>query len=173
MMLVTVTPHRHLELARERVDRADADALHPRCDVDVRPLPGAGMQLGEDALECGHRDAAPVVLDGDTWTVDVDVDGVREASEVLVDRVADHLVEHVVHARAIVGVADEHAVCAARPRAPSRPGSMRRRTRLLWPRMIVPISARFSSAEFSELRRNNNALCAVIERFHDAMDRTA
>ena len=74
--------HGHDELGRRTVlDRVDAD-----------------------------RDAAAVVLDGDRVVeVNDDVDARAVAREVLVDRVVDDLVDEVMQARAVIGVADVHA----------------------------------------------------------------
>ena len=78
----------------------------------------AGMELrhddfgGRDAfafVDLG-RDAAPVVLDSDRAVgVQVTVISSQIAGERLVDRVVHDLVDHVVQARAVVGVADIHA----------------------------------------------------------------
>ena len=57
-----------------------------------------------------HRNAAAVVLDGDRPVeVDHHVDAIAEAGQRLVDRVVDDLVDHVVQARPVIGVADVHA----------------------------------------------------------------
>ncbi|MGY4456888.1 hypothetical protein ACVWYI_000848 [Bradyrhizobium sp. LB13.1] len=76
------------------------------------------MQLGHDDL--GRRDAFALVdVDGNATAVvahgdgivgvehDIDARGV--ARERLVDRVVDDLVDHVMQARAVIGVADIHA----------------------------------------------------------------
>src|SRR5262249_46328887 len=56
------------------------------------------------------RDAAAVVAHGDRAVmVEHHVDLAAVAGERLVDRVVDDLVDHVVQARAVVGVADVHA----------------------------------------------------------------
>ena len=78
----------------------------------------AGVQLGHDDL--GRRDAflvvdagrnaPPVVGDGDRAVgVEGDGDEFRVARQRLVDGVVDHFVDHVMQARAVVGVADVHA----------------------------------------------------------------
>ena len=78
----------------------------------------AGMELGHDDL--GRRDAfilvdvdgntAAIVAHGDRAVgVQRHVDAVAEAGERFVDGVVDHLVDHVMQAGAVIGVADIHA----------------------------------------------------------------
>ena len=78
----------------------------------------AGVELGHDDLGGGHafalvdvgRNAAPVVAHrAGTVGVERDDDGFCVAGEGLVDRVIDDLVDHVVQAGTVVGVADIHA----------------------------------------------------------------
>ena len=78
----------------------------------------AGMQVGHDDLGGRHpllvmnadRDAAAVIGDGARAVgVQGHGDGVAVAGERLVDRVVDDLVDHVVQAGAVIGVADIHA----------------------------------------------------------------
>jgi hypothetical protein len=76
------------------------------------------VQLGHDdlgrrdpllAVDAG-RDAAPVVTHGDgAIGVERHPDVTSVAGERLVDGVVDHLIDHVVQARTVVGVADIHA----------------------------------------------------------------
>ena len=57
-----------------------------------------------------HRDATSVVEHRDrAIAVDPDGDGVTVTSQGFVDRVVDHLEDHMVQAGAIVGVTDVHA----------------------------------------------------------------
>ena len=78
----------------------------------------AGVQLGHDDL--GRRDAFALVDVGrdaaavvatvtEPSGLSVDRDRGRMAGQRLVDRVVDDLVDHVVQAGAVVGVADIHA----------------------------------------------------------------
>ena len=78
----------------------------------------ARMELGHDdlgsrdafALMDLGRDAAAVIVDRDRPVgVERHVDQVAIARERLVDGVVDHLIDHVVQARAVIGVADIHA----------------------------------------------------------------
>ena len=78
----------------------------------------AGVQLGHDDLGRRHafalvdvgRDAAAVVAHrAGAVGIEHDVDLLGVARERLVDRVVDDLVDHVMQARAVVGVADIHA----------------------------------------------------------------
>ena len=118
-VLLAVAPDRELEPGRQRVDHRDADAVQAAGDlVGVLVEFSAGMQLGHDdlgrrdafALVDVGRDAAAVVAHG-AGAVRIERDrhlgGV--AGERLVDGVVDDLVDHVVQAGAVVGVADIHA----------------------------------------------------------------
>ncbi len=78
----------------------------------------ASMELGHDDLGGGHaltlvdvgRDAAAVIAHGaGAIRIECDDDGFGIAGERFVDRVVDDLVDHVVQAGAVVGVADIHA----------------------------------------------------------------
>jgi hypothetical protein len=78
----------------------------------------AGVQLGHDdlgrrdafALVHVHRDAAAVVGDGaGAVGVEDHLHPGRPAGQGLVDGVVHHLIDHVVQAGAVVGVADVHA----------------------------------------------------------------
>src|SRR5439155_15862111 len=78
----------------------------------------AGVQLGHDHFGRGNAfafvdvggDAAAVVGDGGAAVgVEDHLDARRIAGEGFVDGVVHHLVDHVVQARAVVGVADVHA----------------------------------------------------------------
>ena len=104
---------------RERVDHRDADPVQPARHL-VRDLVEltAGVELCHDDL--GRRDlllvvevggnAAAVVGDRHrAVAVEHHLDGVAIAGQRLVNRVVDDLVDHVVEARAVVGVADVHA----------------------------------------------------------------
>ena len=108
-----------IEARRQRVDDRHADPVQPARDL-VRVLVefAAGMQLGHDDL--GRRDAF-LLVDADRDAAAVIGHGARAvgvqrhrdrvaiAFERLVDRVVDDLVDHVVQAGAVIGVADIHA----------------------------------------------------------------
>jgi hypothetical protein len=118
VVFLAISPDAQVEPVGERVDDRHADAVQPARDlVAVLVELAAGMELGHDDL--GRRDpflgvdvggdAAAVVGDRDRGiVVDDDGDGVGMAGERLVDAVVDDLVDHVVQARAVVGVADIH-----------------------------------------------------------------
>ena len=118
-MLVAVAPDGELERARQRVDDGDADAMQAAGDlVGVLVEFSAGMQLGHDDLGRGHalalvdvgRNAAAVVAHGaGAVGIERDDDFLGKAGERLVDGVVDDLVDHVMQAGAVVGVADIHA----------------------------------------------------------------
>ena len=78
----------------------------------------AGMELGHDDLGGGnpflgmdiHRNAAPVIGNrGRSVRVQGDRHQIAMPGQRLVDGVVHHLVDHVVQARAVVGVTDIHA----------------------------------------------------------------
>ena len=117
-VLEALAPDPKLQPVPERVDHADADAVQPaRHLVAVLVELAARVQLGHDDLGRAHplalvdadRDAAAVVGDADRVVgVQRDLHLGRPAAERLVDAVVDDLVDHVVQARAVVGVADIH-----------------------------------------------------------------
>ena len=118
-MLLAVAPDPEPEPGRKRVDDGDADAVQAAGNlVGVLVEFSAGVQLGHDdlgrryallAVDVG-RNAASVVGDGDRA---VGVERHRDlrgmAGERLVDGVVDDLIDHMMQARAIIGVADIHA----------------------------------------------------------------
>ena len=118
-VFLAVTENAQLEPARQGVDHRDADAVQAARDlVGILVEFPARMELGHDDL--GGRDALPGVdVDGNAATVighgdrpvgvqrDRDLGGVT--GERLVDGVVHHLVDHVVEARTVIGVADIHA----------------------------------------------------------------
>ena len=108
-----------LEPGRERVDHRDAHAMQAARDlVGILVKLAAGMQLGHDDL--GRRDtlfgvdaggnAAAIVDDGDrTVGIERDRHQVGMTSQRLVDGIVDHLIDHVMQARTVIGIADIHA----------------------------------------------------------------
>ena len=118
-MLLVVAPDAQLQLARQRVDDGDADAVQAAGNlVGVLVELSAGVQLGHDDLGSRHafalvdvdRDAAAVVAHGDRIVrIEHHLDRRGVTGKRLVDRVVDDLVHHVVQAGAVVGVADIHA----------------------------------------------------------------
>ena len=118
-VLQPVAPDAQRQLGRKRVDDGDADAMQAAGNlVGILVEFSARVQLGHDDL--GRRDAlfvvdaggdaAAVVGDG-AGAVGVERHGdeLGVAGERLVDGVVDDLVDHVMQARAVVGVADIHA----------------------------------------------------------------
>ena len=118
-MLLAVAPDPQLQLARQRVDDGDADAVQAaRHLVGILVEFSARVQLGHDDLGGGNalalvdvdRDAATVVAHGDGAVgVEHDLDRGGVAGQRLVDGVVDDLVDHVMQAGAVIGVADIHA----------------------------------------------------------------
>ncbi|MPL85446.1 hypothetical protein SDC9_31414 [bioreactor metagenome] len=121
---LVVAPDLELEPVGQRVHHRNADAVQTaRHLVGVAALVGvvefaAGVQLGHDDL--GRRDAFLVVhVDRDAAAVvahrdravgmDLHRDVIGIARKCLVDAVVDDLIDHVMQARAVVGVADIHA----------------------------------------------------------------
>jgi hypothetical protein len=112
-------PDAQIQPVAERVDHADADAVQTARDlVGVLVEFPAGMELGHDDLGRAHPlfgvklhgNAAAVVADRNAVVgVQGDADFGRVAGQRLVDAVVDDLVDHVVQARAVIGVADIHA----------------------------------------------------------------
>ena len=123
-VLLAIAPNGEIEPSRERVDNGNADAVQTtRHLVRIALLAllvelSAGVELGHDDLGCGFtftfvhagRDSAAIIGHG-ARPIGVEHDFARGciASHDLVDRVVDDFVDHVVQARAIIGVADVHA----------------------------------------------------------------
>ena len=118
-MRLAVAPDGELEPGRQRVDHRNADAVQAAGNlVGVLVEFSAGVQLGHDDLGGGNalalvdvdRDAAAVVAHGaGTVGIERDHDVLGKAGQRLVDGVVDDLVDHVVQAGTVVGVADIHA----------------------------------------------------------------
>jgi hypothetical protein len=118
-MFLAVAPDPQLQLARQRVDHGDADAVQAaRHLVGVLVEFSAGVQLGHDDLGRGNAfalvnvdgNAAAVIAHGDGIVgVEDDFDQRCMAGERLVDRVVDDLVDHVMQTGTVIGVADIHA----------------------------------------------------------------
>ena len=150
-VLEPVAPDAQDERGRQGVDDRNADTVQAaRNLVGIVVEFSAGVQLGHDDLGRRHallvvdagRDAAPVVADG-AGAVGVEGDGdeLRVAGERLVDGVVDHLVDHVMEAGAVVGVADIHArALAHRVQAPEHLDRIRRRRPRSRPRRRRPNS---------------------------------
>ena len=131
-MLLAVAPDAQVQALGQRVDDGNADAVKPAGNlvgvlVELTP----GMELGHDDL--GRRDAflavdvdrnaAAVVTHGDrSVAVQDHVDPVAVAGQRLVDGVVHHLVDHVVQAGAVVGIADIHARALAHGVEPAQHG---------------------------------------------------
>ena len=118
-VLLAVTPDAQAEPLREGVDDGDADAVKAAGDlVGILVELTARMKLGHDDL--GGRDPLLLVdVGGDAAAVighrhrAVGVEGTGDdvgmARQRLVDGVVHHLVDHVMQARPVIGVADIHA----------------------------------------------------------------
>jgi hypothetical protein len=118
-VFLAVAPDRQLEHGGERIDDGDADAVQTaRHLVGVLVEFSAGVELGHDDL--GRRDAFALVNVGRdaaaviahrhrTVRIEADENFGRVAGEHFVDRVVDDLVDHVMQAGTVIGVADVHA----------------------------------------------------------------
>ncbi len=118
-IFVPAAPDAQIEHGGQRIHHRHADAVQPaRHLVGVLVELAAGMQPGHDDL--GGRDAFfGMDVDGNAAAVVAHRAGavgverhahrVAIAGERLVDGVVDDLVDHVMQARAVVGVADIHA----------------------------------------------------------------
>ena len=105
-VLLVLAPDPQLQLARQRVDDGDANAVQTAGNlVGVLVELTAGMQLGHDDLGCRHaftlvdvdRNAAAVIAHRDGIVgVEHHLDAARIAGECFVDRIVDDLVDHVV-----------------------------------------------------------------------------
>ncbi len=118
-ILAALAENPELQPLRQGIDDGDADAVEAaRNLVGVLVEFAAGMQLGHDDFSGRNalgwmdvgRNAAAVVTDGDgAIGVEDDDDAVAIASQSLVDGIVDDLIDHVVKAGTIIGVADIHA----------------------------------------------------------------
>ena len=117
-MLKTIAPDAQLEMCRQRIDDGDADAVQAAGDlVGILVELSAGVQLGHDDLGRGDAlflvdaggNAAPVVAHR-AGAVRVERHGHKPGvtGQSLVDGVVDDLVDHMVQARTVIGVADIH-----------------------------------------------------------------
>ena len=118
-MFLAAAPNPEIKPVGKRVDHRDADAVQAAGHlIGVLIEFSAGVQLGHDHFRRRHaflgvdvdRNAATVVGDADaTVAIERYLDEIAIAGQRFVDGVVDHLVDHVVQARAIVGIADVHA----------------------------------------------------------------
>ena len=119
--LLVVAVDRELEPDRQRIDHRHADAMQAaRHLVGILVELSAGMKLGHDRLRRPRRlsviivdvggNAAAIVGDG-AGAIGIERHGhpVGMAGQRLVDGIVDHLIDHVMQARAVIGVADIHA----------------------------------------------------------------
>ena len=119
VVLLAAAPDPQFELARQRIDHRYADAVQAAGDlVGVLVEFSAGMKLGHDDLGRGNafalmdvgRNAPAVVAHRDGIVrIEDDFDAAGVTRERFVDRVVDDLVDHVMQAGAVIGVADIHA----------------------------------------------------------------
>src|SRR5690606_4478213 len=118
-VFLAIAPDGEVEAARQRVDDGNADAVQTaRHLVGILVEFAAGMKLGHDHFGGGNplfpvhggRDTATVIGDGDrTVGVEIDLNVSRVTGKRLVDRIVDDLIDHVVQAGAVIGIADIHA----------------------------------------------------------------
>ncbi len=119
VMFGAVAPDAQIQPFRQRVHHRDADAVQAaRYLVGILVELTAGMQLGHDDLGRRDalflvdvdRDAAAIVAHADrAVAIQLDLDLVAPAGQAFVDGVVDHLIDHVMQARPVIGVADIHA----------------------------------------------------------------
>jgi hypothetical protein len=118
-VLLAVAPDGEVEPRRQSVHHRDADAMQAAGHlVGVLVELPAGVELGHDhfrrrhafaLVDLGGNAAAVVLHRGRAVGVERHLDLIAESGKSLVDGVVDHLIDHVVEARAVVGVADIHA----------------------------------------------------------------
>jgi hypothetical protein len=118
-VFLAVAPDVQVEPRAQRIDHRGAHAVQAaRYLVGILVELSAGMELREDHVGGGNafflvdvdRHAAAVVAHrGRAVAVQDHLDPVAIARERLVDRIVDDLVDHVMQAGAVVGVADIHA----------------------------------------------------------------
>ena len=116
---LAVPPDAELQLLRQRVHHRHADAVQAARDlVGVLVEFSAGVELGHDdlggrnplPLVDARRDAAAVILDrAGAVRVEDHRHLVIVAGKRLVDGVVDDLVDHVMEAGPVIGIADIHA----------------------------------------------------------------
>ena len=119
MMLLALAPDRQVHPDRQGIDHRNAHPVQTAGDlVGILVELPAGMQLGHDDL--GRRHALALVeISRNTATVIAHTgravgmqrhqDFGTMAGEGFVDRVVDDLINHVVQARAVIGITDIHA----------------------------------------------------------------
>ena len=119
VMFLVIAPDAQLQPIRQRVHDGHAHAVQTaRNLIAVLVELSARMQLGHDDL--GGADALALMhVDGDAATVvahadaavgmDLDLHEVRVTGQNLVNAVIDDLIDHVMQARPVVGIADVHA----------------------------------------------------------------
>ena len=119
VMFLAVAPDPQSQLARQRVDDGDADAVQAAGNlVGILVEFSARVQLGHDDLGCGDAFAL-VNVDGNAAAVvahrhravgiEHNFDGGGVPRKRLVDRVVDDFIDHVMQAGTVIGVADIHA----------------------------------------------------------------
>ena len=118
-VFLVVAPDGDLQLVGKGVDHRDADAVQAaghlvRAMVEFSP----GVKLGHDDLGRRnsflgmdvHGNPAPIIHHRHRFVgVERHRDEVAESAQRLVDGIVHHLIDHVVQARSVIGVADIHA----------------------------------------------------------------
>ncbi|MDR6304418.1 hypothetical protein GGQ85_002125 [Nitrobacter vulgaris] len=118
-VFLVLAPDAQDQLAGERVDHRDADAVQPTGDlVGILIEFSAGVQLRHDDFSRGNAftlvnvdgNAATVVAYGHRIVgVEDDLDGGGMSSQRFVDGVVDYFIDHMVQTGAVIGIADIHA----------------------------------------------------------------
>ena len=117
-MLLAVAPNAQAQPSGQRIDDGNADAMQPAGNL-VRILVelSARMKLGHDDLGGRHafalvdvgRDSAAIVTDGaGTVRIEDHRHFLGKTGKRFVDGVIDDLVDHVMQAGTVVGIADIH-----------------------------------------------------------------
>ena len=119
VVFLAVAPDAQVEDLGQRIDDRHADAMQAAGDlVGVLLELSARMQLGHDDfgggdafafVDAGGNAAAIVAHGAGAVGIQRHVDAVGIAGQRLVDGIVDDFVDHVMQARAVIGVADIHA----------------------------------------------------------------
>ena len=119
VMFLAVAPDAQVQEFRQGIDHRHADAMQTAGHlVGVLVELPARMQLGHDNfggadaffLVNAGGDAAAIVAHGaGAIGVELHVNAVGMPGQGLVHRIVHHFIDHVVQARAVIGIADIHA----------------------------------------------------------------
>ncbi len=119
VMFLALAPDAQVQEFRQGIHHRHAHAMQAAGDlVGVLLEFSARMKLGHDHFGGGNTfflmdaggDAAAIVAHGaGAVGIEHDIDAVGVAGQGLVHRIVHHFIDHVVQARAVIGVADIHA----------------------------------------------------------------